>query len=118
MKEEETDELIETETEGQLLGFETYAWQRDRTGRAGDGWEDQREVTAEEGKMTIVGREHETEEEEDGEEDGSGIAVRESEGGRSELRGAASRRDRGDKGQRRRSRKGEEGVFGQTGCHN
>ena len=24
-REEETDELIETETEGQLLGFETYA---------------------------------------------------------------------------------------------
>lgn len=44
-EEEETDELIETETEGQLLGFETYAWQRERTGRAGDGWEGQHGVT-------------------------------------------------------------------------
>lgn len=51
-REEETDELMETETEGQLLGFETYAWQREGTGRAGDGWEGQRGVTGEEEKMT------------------------------------------------------------------
>lgn len=76
-REEETDELIETETEGQLLEFETYAWQRERTGRAGDGWEGQRGVTGEEGKMTTAGWEHEIEEEEDGEEGRSVIAVRE-----------------------------------------
>ncbi len=75
-RKEETDELIERETEGQLLGFETYAWQRERTGRAGDGWEDQRGVTGEEEKMTTAGREHETEEEEDGEEGRSVITVR------------------------------------------
>lgn len=44
-REEETDELMETETEGQLLEFETYAWQRERTGSGGDGWEGQRGVT-------------------------------------------------------------------------
>lgn len=33
---EETDELIETETGGQLLGLSTYAWDRERRGRAGD----------------------------------------------------------------------------------
>lgn len=76
-REEETHELMETETEGQLLGFETYAWQRERTGRAGDGWEGQRGVTGEEEKMTTAGREHEIEEEEDGEEGRSVIAVRE-----------------------------------------
>ena len=27
MGKKETDELLETETEGQLLRFETYAWQ-------------------------------------------------------------------------------------------
>lgn len=65
-REEETDELKETETEGQLLAVETYARQRERTGRAGDGWEGQRGVTGEEEKMTTAGREHEIEEEEDG----------------------------------------------------
>lgn len=74
-REEETNELIETETEGQLLGFETYAWQRDKTGRAGDGWEGQRGVTGEEEKMTKAGREHEIEE--DGEGHRSLIRVRE-----------------------------------------
>lgn len=48
-KEEETDERIETETEGQLLRFETYACERERTGRAGDGWEGQRGVTGRRG---------------------------------------------------------------------
>lgn len=76
-REEETDELIETETEGQLLGPETYAWQQERTGRAGDGWKGQRRVTGEEEKMTTAGWEHEIEEEEDGEEGTSAITVRE-----------------------------------------
>lgn len=75
-REEETDELMETETEGQLLEFETYAWQRERTGRAGDGWEGQHEVTGEEEKMTTAGQEHEIEEEEDGEVGRRAMAVR------------------------------------------
>lgn len=79
-REEETDELIEMETEGQLLEFETYAWQREKTGRAGDGWEGQPGVTGEEGKMTTPGRVHEIEEEEDGAKgSGSLIGVRERE---------------------------------------
>lgn len=116
---EETDELIETETEGQLLGFETYAWQRERTGWAGDGWEGQRGVTGEEEKMTTAGQEYEIEEEEDGEEGRSVIPARESKGGRTESWGELPLREtERKKGRRRRSRRGEEGVFSRTGCHN
>lgn len=46
-------------------------------GRVGDGWEGQRKVTGEEEKMTTAGREHEIEEEEDGEEGRKVITVRE-----------------------------------------
>lgn len=60
--------MIETETGRQLLEFETYAWQRERTGRAGDGQEGQHGVTGEEEKMTTAGRAQGIEEEEDGEE--------------------------------------------------
>lgn len=67
---------METETEGQLLGFETYAWQRDGTGSAADGWEGQRRVTGEEEKMTKAERQHGIEEEEDGEEGRSLSPVR------------------------------------------
>lgn len=74
-REEETDELLETETEGQILGIETYAWQRERTGRASDGWEGQRGVTGEEEKMTTAGWEHEIDEEEDGEEGRRALTV-------------------------------------------
>lgn len=76
-REEETDELMETETKGQLLEFETYAWQRERTGRVGDGWEGQCGVTGEDEKMTTAGQEHEIEEEKDGEEGRRMITVRE-----------------------------------------
>lgn len=61
-REEETDEPIKSEREGQLLGFETYAWQWERTGSASDRREGQQGVTAKEAKATMAGLGRETEE--------------------------------------------------------
>lgn len=38
---EETEEVTPMDTDGQILASETYAWRREGTGRADDGWEGQ-----------------------------------------------------------------------------
>jgi len=103
-REEETDELIETETEGQPWGFETYARQPERTGGAADGWEGRRGVTGGEGKMTT-----------------GWMGARDRRGGgcrRGQEGEITARSERAVSWGWRRRRRVEEGAFAWTGCHN